>query len=247
MKGLGRTIVMTSVLVLLVALADPASAGGSWIRVSPRTVVRQGSQIRLAGTFCDGAQAPVSAGPWFAYLEANGSEPIFVGRIGVRENHGNYCEWRVRATLRVPFAAPGIYWLQVCDRGCTQGVGDLVGGGRLTVVSSAPVRVQAREAQELRAQLREARREELRQAALLDELEAERRAAEGRIAELREHLGGVRRLLASERDEMAASTAVLMTAALSGAVIGLSVRRRRRSRVVVPDTPAELEREMLNR
>lgn len=249
MKGSSRILVMISTVVVLIALADPAPAGGSWISVSPRAEARRGSQIRLSGTFCNGAQAPVSAGPWFAYLVAAGSDPILVGRIDISENQGNYCEWRVRASLKVPFAAPGTYWLQVCDRGCTQGVGDLVGAGRFTVLSSAPPRVQARSAQKLRARLRETRREVHRQVVLLEGLATRQRAAEGQIVGLQEHLEKARGQLASERDEMAASTGALVTAALFGLVIaGAAVRRRRRSGVLVPDTPAELfEREMLDR
>jgi hypothetical protein len=249
-KGLSRILVMISAAVVLIALASAASAGGSLIEVS-RPAARPGSQIRLSGTFCNGAQAPVTAGPWFAYLNADGSEPILLGRIKISENQGNYCDWRVRATLRVPFTAPGTYWLEVCDRGCTQGVGDLVGAGRFTVLSGAPPGVQARQAQSLRRQLGVSRREQDRQGALLEELEAERRALEARLAGTREDLAKLRGLLASERDEMAASTGVLTTAAIFGIVTaGVVVWRRRRSRVVVPDTPAELlerERERVDR
>jgi uncharacterized protein (TIGR03382 family) len=53
--------------------------------------------------------------------------------------------------------------------------------------------------------------------------------------------------VASELDEMAASTGVLITAVLFGLVIGILTRRRRRLLVAVPETPAELlEQEMLN-
>jgi hypothetical protein len=55
-----RTAIASTLGVLLAMLATPTSAGGSIAKVEPRNWARQGSEIRLSGTFCNGAQAPGS-------------------------------------------------------------------------------------------------------------------------------------------------------------------------------------------
>lgn len=236
-----RTVVASVLGVLLAVLLTPASAGGSIVKVEPRSWARQGSEIRLSGTFCNGAQAPVSAGPWFAYLDPQTAPPILVGRVHIAPNIGNYCQWRLTATLRVPHVAPGAYWLQVCDRGCTEGVGDLIGAGQFTVVSAAPPREQARRLQELRARLRESKREESRQEQLLGELDAALSRAEAAIVKLESRVDQLRDQLTMERNEPTAwFSAVVISGLLAAAVTVLMILRRRRSRVLVPDTPAEL-------
>lgn len=198
-RGVFAVLSASGLVILLVA---PAWAGGSWVQVSPRSWARQGAQIRLSGTFCEGSQAPVSAGPWFAYLDPQSAPPVLMGRVHIAPNTGNDCGWRLTATLRVPDVAPGVYWLQVCDRGCTQGVGDLVGAGEFTVVSSVSPRSQARQLRELREPLEESR---------------------------------------AERGDTAPWLgAMLTTMALLTAGGLVTLVRRRRSRFVVPDTPAEL-------
>jgi hypothetical protein len=235
-------IVVASVLgVLLAVLVTPASAGGSILGIEPRSWARQGSEIRLSGTFCNGAQAPVSAGPWFAYLDPETAPPILVGKVHIAPNTGDYCQWRLTATLRVPHVAPGRYWLQVCDRGCTEGVGDLMGAGHFTVVSAAPARRQALQLQEVRARLRESMREEARQEQMLAELDDALGRAERTIAALEDRLDGSRDQLTAERNEPPAwLVAVVISALLAAATIALMTGRRRRSLVRVPDTPAEL-------
>jgi hypothetical protein len=235
-------IVVASVLgVLLAVLATPASAGGSIVGVDPRSWARPGSEIQLSGTFCNGAQAPVSAGPWFAYLDPVTASPILVGKVHIAPNTGVYCQWRLTATLRVPHVAPGRYWLQVCDRGCTEGVGDLMGAGHFTVVSTAPPRGQALQLQEVRARLRDSRREESRQEQMLAELDGALGRAEMTIVALEDRLEGLRDQLTAERNEPPAwLVAVVISALLVAATIALMTGRRRRSLVRVPDTPAEL-------
>jgi hypothetical protein len=239
-----RTVVASVIGVLLAVLLTPAWAGGSLVKIEPRSWARQGSEIRLSGTFCDGSQAPVSAGPWFAYLDPETAPPILVGRVHVAPNTGNYCQWRMTATLRVPHVAPGAYWLQVCNRGCTGGVGDLMGAGRFTVVSAAPPREQALRLQGLRARLRESMKEGSRQEQLLGELGGALSQAEAEIVNLESRVDRLRDQLSSERKELPAwFGAVIVSGLVAAALTVLRIWRRGRSRVLVPDTPAELVEE----
>lgn len=241
MKLVHRLAVASILSVLTIGLVPLAHAGGSIAKVEPRSWARQGSEIRLRGTFCDGSQAPVSAGPWFAYLDPQTAPPIPMGRVRISPNTGNYCQWRLDATLRVPHVAPGSYWLQVCDRGCTQGVGDLMGAGEFTVVSAGSLRRQAQQLQELRSRLRVSMREERRQEQLLAELDDERRAALERSTQLERQADHLSDQLATERSEQSAWFGVTVTSGVVAVVVAvLALRRRRRTGVIVPDTPAEL-------
>jgi hypothetical protein len=230
-------------LVVLAALAAQAIAGGTIANVEPRSWARQGSEIRLSGTFCNGSQAPVSAGPWFAYLDPRTGPPVLVGRVNIAPNTGNYCEWRLTATLRVPQVALGRYWLQVCDLGCKNGVGDLMGAGWFVVASSESPRNQAIRFEALRARLRDSMREQARQEQSLGEIEGSLTRAEAETLRLGTLADSLRDQLTDERDERGAwfggavASSAIVVAALSFLVIW---RRRRRSRVLVPDTPAEL-------
>jgi hypothetical protein len=236
-----RTAIASTLGVLLAMLATPTSAGGSIAKVEPQNWARQGSEIRLSGTFCNGAQAPVSAGPWFAYLDPQTGPPILMGRVHIAPNTGNYCQWRLTATLEVPRVAPGAYWIRVCDRGCTKGVGDLVGTDEFTVVSAGSPRQQALQLQELRVRLRELRREEARQGQLLGDHEGSLTGAETRIVELESRVERLRDQLAAERSERGAwFGAVVVSGLVVAALTVLMTWRRRRSRFIVPDTPAEL-------
>lgn len=239
-------IVATSLLALVVvaAIAAQAVAGGSIADVKPRSWARQGSEIRLSGTFCNGSQASVRSGPWFAYLDPRTGPPILVGRVNIAPNTGNYCQWRLTATLRVPQVAVGRYWLQVCDRGCQNGVGDLIGAGWFVVASAGSPRDQALRLEALRARLRDSMREQARQERSLAELERSLTRAEAEALRLGTLADSLRDQLADERDERGAwfggavaSSAVFVAAALIVLVIW---RRRCRSQVRVPDTPAEL-------
>jgi hypothetical protein len=240
-----RRIVATSLLALVAVAgtAVQAMAGGSIAEVKPRSWARQGSEIRLSGTFCNGSQGPVGSGPWFAYLDPRTGPPVLIGRVDIAPNTGNYCHWRLTATLRVPQVAVGRYWLQVCDRGCKNGVGDLIGAGWFVVASAESPREQALRLEALRARLRDSMREQARQERSLGEVQRSLTRAEAEALRLGTLADSLRDQLADERDERGAwfggavaSTAVLL-AVLSVLVIW---RRRRRSRVRVPDTPAEL-------
>lgn len=235
-------MVASLLAAILGALTAPAMAGGSIADVEPRSWARQGSEIRLSGTFCNGSQAPVSAGPWFAYLDPRTGPPALVGSVHIAPNTGNYCQWRLTATLRVPQVAPGAYWIQICDLGCTNGVGDMVGAGPLVVVSSESPRDQALRLEALRARVRVSMREQARQERMLGEVERALTRSEAETVTMGTLADSLRVQLADEKEERGAwfgaamASSALVVAALSVLLIG----RRRRSRVRVPDTPAEL-------
>jgi hypothetical protein len=238
---LARRAVLASILgAVVVGLAPPpAFAGGSIVSVEPRSWARQGSEIRIHGTFCEGTGAPVSAGPWFAYLDplVGPAPATIVGRVAIAPNTGKFCQWRVTATLRVPQVAPGAYSLVVCDRGCTKGVGDLVGAGFRFVVVGSP-REQALRIQRLTTGLRKARH---RQEQQLTDLNGAIARGDARAEALETQVNQLRDQLAAERrDRSAWFDALLILVLVVAALTILITRRRRRSRVSVPDTPAEL-------
>lgn len=237
-----RTVFVCSLAAIVGALATPSLAGGSIANVEPRSWARQGSGIRLSGTFCKGSQAPVSAGPWFAYLDPRNGPPVLVGPVNIAPNIGNYCQWRLTATLRVPQVAPGAYWIQICDLGCTNGVGDMVGAGRFVVVSSESPRDQALRLEALRARVRVSMREQARQERMLGELEGSLTRSEAEVVKRGTLAGSLRDQLVDEQNEPGAwfGASVASLALVVAALSVLLIWRRRRSRVRVPDTPAEL-------
>jgi hypothetical protein len=239
-----RSALTASMLAVLLALPVPALAGGSWAHVRPRSWARVGAEIRLSGTFCDGQQAPVTEGPWFAYLDPQVGRPILMGRVHVAANTGRYCQWRLTATVRVPAAAPGRYWLQVCDRGCSIGVGDLVGGGWFTVVGSTSPRTQAIQMQRLRTRVRRSAREEARQEQLVDELSASvdrsttlTEELRGSVADLRDRLANER---AARRSWLVGAVGSCAVAVVLASLLLRNLLRKRRPVMHVPDTPEEL-------
>ncbi len=239
-KRAKRSVVSSILVVIVIGLLPPAWAGGSPLHVGPRSWARQGSEIRLSGTFCNGSLAPVSAGPWFAYLDPPTTRPIFIGRVHIAPNTGNFCQWRLNASLTVPRVAPGAYPLRVCDLGCTQGVGDLF-DAELTVVSSAPPRVEALRLQRIRAHLRRAIREGSRHEQMLSRLEDELGRAEAAIVATERRVERLRDRLSAEQRELPAwFGGVVASGLLAVATIALILWRRRRPRVVIPDTPAAM-------
>jgi len=144
-----RRIVPFVVVLWMLALAQPASAGGSTLDVIDGARVKigtwnvayagAGSTVTLHGTFTPGQQAAVSEGPWYAHVSPqNGAaDPILVGSVDIR---GDGFPYIVDVTFDVPRVEAGQYWVLVCDQGCTQGVGDLDG----TSVVLAPTESEAR-------------------------------------------------------------------------------------------------------
>jgi hypothetical protein len=152
-----RVLVLAVVLFLLVVLAGSASAGGSWIDVTDGDRVQfgrwdipyagAGSIVTMRGAFSAGQQAAVREGPWYAYLrpdkegDQQRTEPMLLG--GVRIEGDGY-PYAARLSFRVPNVPNGYYWVDVCDLGCTQGVGDLIGGTIVLGATDAEARLFAR-------------------------------------------------------------------------------------------------------
>jgi hypothetical protein len=136
-----RVATFAVAVFLLVVPVGSASAGGSWIDVTHGDRVHfgtwdmayasAGSIVTMQGAFSSGQQAAVREGPWYAYLrldkEGNQqrTKPMLLG--GVRIGGDGY-PYVARLSFRVPNVRNGYYWVDVCDLGCRQGVGDLVGG-----------------------------------------------------------------------------------------------------------------------
>jgi hypothetical protein len=144
-----RRMVPLVAILWMLASAEPASAGGSTLDMigGSRVTIGDwnlsyasaGSSITMHGTFTPGQQAPVSEGPWYAYVspQTGNGQPILVGSVGIR---GDGFPYVADVTFDVPSVEAGQYWVLVCDQGCKQGVGDLGG----TSVVLAPTETEAR-------------------------------------------------------------------------------------------------------
>ena len=81
-----------------------------------------GTLVTMRGDFSDGQQAPVEAGPWYAYLTPDGgdvSAPVLLGSVSIAET-GGY-PYVATARFTTPSVPVGAYWVHVCDLGCTKG------------------------------------------------------------------------------------------------------------------------------
>jgi hypothetical protein len=122
-------------------LLDPgaALAGGSTIEF-PRSVV-VGQLVTGSGVFGMGSQAPVGAGPWFAFLESEGqARSIPLGAVEISPSTGTVCCWRATITFTVPDVPTGSYFIPVRNAEGS-GVGDLVGGGTVIAPTSSEGRL----------------------------------------------------------------------------------------------------------
>ncbi|HSH33302.1 MAG TPA: hypothetical protein VLB31_06755, partial [Actinomycetota bacterium] len=119
----------------LVSLTPSAAqAGGSWIEFDGPLIV--GTLVTGSGTFGNGQQAGVGAGPWFATLrpEEPGVDGIALGPVEV--SRASSFGWRATVTFVVPEVPTGEYWVEIAnDDG--EGVGDLIGG--FVVISRTPL------------------------------------------------------------------------------------------------------------
>ena len=256
-------VVLTALVFL--AFAQPARAGGSWIEVSGSRHVRigtwelgyagAGTLVTMRGDFSDGQQAPVEAGPWYAYLTpdvGDVSAPVLLGSVSIAET-GGY-PYVATARFTAPSVPVGTYWVHVCDLGCTKGVGDLGGGSIVLGATDAEARLyaraqiltwmhreDARRIAHLRKQNQALRTEVTRIGREADQHRAVSALASERGADVEAEAG--RRNAILDRAEERADLWRTVGAASFGAclfAIGLLVRSRRRARVVVPDSPAEL-------
>jgi MYXO-CTERM domain-containing protein len=185
-------VVVSCLLALptLSLLPSPAFGGGSWIEFDPGYAM-VGQTITMRGAFSDGQLAPVSAGPWYAYLRAdpeqtpNGPSDVSLGEVEIRGD-GGY-PYVAIVTFTVPAVPSGAYWVDVCDLGCSTGVGDLIGGYLWVGQTMAEARLLKR-ASGLEFDVARERSIRERLAKQRDELKAELRSAKGEVAALSDRL-----------------------------------------------------------
>jgi hypothetical protein len=153
-----RRVVVLAIVLLLVAPSGSAWAGGSWIEVTQGARIHLGawdmayasvgSLVTMRGDFSSGQLGAVSEGPWYAYLTSDveagkqQAEPTLLGPVRI-DGHGGY-PYVATVTFVVPSVSTGYYWVHVCDLGCTQGVGDLVGGTIVIGATTSEARLFAR-------------------------------------------------------------------------------------------------------
>jgi hypothetical protein len=152
-----RVATFAVAVFLLVVPVGSASAGGSWIDVTHGDRVHfgtwdiayasAGSIVTMRGAFSSGQQAAVREGPWYGYLrpdkegDQQRTEPMLLGGVTIE---GDGYPYVARLSFRVPNVPTGYYWVDVCDLGCRQGVGDLVGGTIVLGATDAEARLFAR-------------------------------------------------------------------------------------------------------
>lgn len=126
-----------SPLAILLLQAQPAAAGASWLQPA-RNRSEPGEMVTIVGFTGGGAFGWVEDGPFFGYLlEADddgvpveGGFRLDVGELTVAETgRGGYLTLRASISFVLPLdIAPGIYAFDYCNAGCTQRLGDLLGG-----------------------------------------------------------------------------------------------------------------------
>jgi hypothetical protein len=266
--GRRASFLVVTALVLL-AGAHPAHAGGSWLDVSEGASVRMGpwelayagvgSTVTMRSEFSDGQQAPVRAGPWYAYITpdtdigGDRTEPMLLGPVHIADT-GGY-PYVATTTFVVPEVPTGSYWVNVCDLGCSHGVGDLEGGTIVLGATGSEARLfarsriltwmqegDARTIRHLRVQRDQLRSEVSRSRREIATARAGSALASQRAAHAEADAARNQSLL--ERAERRADRwrlvagGLLATFLLLAAVIAM--RSKRAGRFVVPDTPAAL-------
>jgi hypothetical protein len=266
-----RRAVVTSMIVMVSLLvASPAAlAGGSWMNVTQvngqsvppdlpggSAWAPVGATVTMQGQFCTGAlAAPSSPGPWFAYLSTPGTRTL-LGPVEITPPAGGVdCPYVAHTTFVVPDVAPGFYTAQVCNVGCHNGIGDLIGGSFTVASTSLEAvllgrldRAQDR-ANRLADKVRHADAKTARLAETRAELDAARQtlaatqAASDRLVAQRDAA-----LKAREAAVVDASATARTWKVVAGVLaflmlvtwVAVWVRRRNRLRIKVPDTIEEL-------
>lgn len=247
---------------ILAVTPAPALAGGNWLEFRLRGAAAGSDRARwdvfAAGETVVARSAYLSAtfdpsdGPFHVWIERGerlrAGRPIPESAIRVGTFRMAPSGQAGTAPFTVPELPRGMYTLSVCDDPCrTVGFGESVQGWVTLMPTIAEARLVTR-TRELRETAREHRydlQHELRQA------RREARKLEARIGALTEELWDVRANLeglgaaasrppaAAPRPLVDAAAAAWLAAALA-AVATVSLLRRRRGSMRIPDTPAEL-------
>jgi hypothetical protein len=241
---------LTAGVALLLLVQGPARAGGSWFDLDWDRVYVPGEAVTTTAQFSNGQQAPVSAGPWTAYLrpedEASGVDEIELGPVAIEE--GACCPWVATLTFTVPDVPTGTYWIDVRNA-AGEGVGDLI-GAQITIAPSAElfaltvVRDELRErVDRLRGRLdslRESGTERYEAAVVARigaELELERTEAE--LSRLRSELAAALRAGPPPRPLVDPIVGAALAVAILAFALVLERRNVRLRALRVPDTPAD--------
>lgn len=136
------TVALTAVAgsLLLITLAAPVAAGGSWFNpVADR--YEPGDTATLVGYTGGGILGALDDGPFFGFLAARVDEddyvpispdfePLELGELDItRTTHGGYLSYRAAVTFELPGdLEPGVYRFDYCNEACDKQLGDLIGG-----------------------------------------------------------------------------------------------------------------------
>jgi hypothetical protein len=172
-----------------------------------RRFIIAGTTVTARGWFGSGAQASVKEGPWFAYLQTmDGSRSAGRYLASVSVVPRDESTWSASVTFMVPDVPVGDYLVAVCDRGCHEGVGDLIGAPTVIASSAEEGRLFLRtQRADFRARTasRRLRRSVRDQAALQEKAQQQADALEaqaGRIARLDAQVAASRRTATDGRD-----------------------------------------------
>jgi hypothetical protein len=259
-----RKLVATLGLVSVVLIGFPAPsavAGGNWLEFrsveSDSQTGRSGGDIFVVGEsliargdYLSVALGP-DTGPYYLWIERGfalrAGVPIPSGAIRVATFEMAPDGRSGRAAFDLPTLPSGTYSFAVCDDPCTErglGFGEFVQGWLTVTQTQEEARLLARvrelrgmmrsRVHGLRADVRSAERQEDRLQTRLDE-------ALGALEESRAQMGRLTRAASRTPDRYVIDgTAGALIAVGLIAIAAVLMGRRRRDRIVVPDTPAEL-------
>jgi hypothetical protein len=144
MRTARRGVAIGAAVVACLAMAGPASAGGSWIAPERPTYV-PGDIGLVRGSFSSGSlEGRLADGPYYAYLLTRNvwiqrhRVPPAAIRLGVLEiartsSHG----FSARVEFVVPNVESGMYHIGYCNDPCTvDGIGDLAGSEPFAVAAT---------------------------------------------------------------------------------------------------------------
>lgn len=141
-----RAAAAVLVPVMLVLLAAPAVAGGSWLTVDPTRSVGAGdlgggvwggwasvgASVVMDGELCLGqGEDPDKLGTWSVFLHPSDApeDKTLVGTATAESRPGSSsCPWELVARFTVPDVPAGGYVAVACDAACERFPGDLIGG-----------------------------------------------------------------------------------------------------------------------
>lgn len=127
---------LMAALVIVVAFASPAWAGGTWLELD-KDGYQPGERAIATADVSHGSLGWVDDGPFYAYLDEANSVPatsdVSLGQLQLDSRTDT--DVFVTLDFQVPDVAPGVYAIVYCNDPCTEGLGSLI-GGQITVTAS---------------------------------------------------------------------------------------------------------------